>query len=86
MFVKARVLASAKPFQPSLLFVSKAGAFPSKPTYRCSTLVNLIKFFRSNLNKPRYNLGCCYLALPTNIRPGWLSLPGSNTLAFNKHS
>jgi len=27
-----------------------------------------------------------HLALPTNIRPGWKGLPGTNTLAYYKFS
>jgi hypothetical protein len=26
-----------------------------------------------------------FLAFPTNIRPGWKSLPGKNTLAYNEN-
>ena len=28
----------SKPFQPSLIFVGKAGAYPSEQPFRCSTL------------------------------------------------
>ncbi len=29
---------SGKPFQPSLMFADKAGAYPSEETFRCSIL------------------------------------------------
>jgi hypothetical protein len=52
--------------QPSLMFASKAGAYPSVPT--------------------SYNLLIGQApALPTNIRLGCKSLPGTNTLAYCKN-
>jgi hypothetical protein len=53
------VFIPGKPFQLSLMFDSKAGAYPSEA----------IRF----------------LAFPTNIRPGWKSLPRKNTLAYNEN-
>ncbi len=35
---KARALVPGKPFQPSLMFVSKAGASPNEASFICSTL------------------------------------------------
>jgi hypothetical protein len=32
------VFVSGKPFQPSLMFQGKAGAYPSEAPFRCSTL------------------------------------------------
>ena len=34
----ARVLFPGKPFQPSIMFVSKAGAYPTEAPFRCSNL------------------------------------------------
>ncbi len=38
MFNKLECLHLAKPFQPILMFVIKAGAYPSEATFRYSTL------------------------------------------------
>ncbi len=35
----AKMLVPDKPFQPSLMFAGKAGAYPSEAPFRCSTLV-----------------------------------------------
>jgi hypothetical protein len=59
------VLISGEPFQPSITFVKKAGAYPSDLSG-----APLLGRFQ---------------ALPTNIRLGWKSLPGTNTLADYKH-
>jgi hypothetical protein len=53
-----------KPFQPSIMFVSKAGAYPSVRLFGFSTLGQV----------------------PRNIGLDWKGLPGSNTLAYYKHS
>jgi hypothetical protein len=36
--VKTRVFVPGKPLQPSLMFVGKAGAYPSEASFRCSAL------------------------------------------------
>ncbi len=38
MFVKVRVLVPVRPYQPSLMFASNAGAYLSEAPFRCSTL------------------------------------------------
>jgi len=53
------VLISGEPFERSMLFVSKAGAYTSDLSG-----APLLGRFQ---------------ALPTNIRLGWKSLPGTNT-------
>jgi len=35
---EAKVFVPGKPFQPSLMFAGKAGAYPSEASFRCSTL------------------------------------------------
>ncbi len=35
---EARVFVYGKPFQPSLMLVGKAGAYPIEDSFRCSTL------------------------------------------------
>jgi hypothetical protein len=42
---------------------------------KCNVIINCFKTTRlEHLGRP--------LALPTNIRPGWKGLPGTNTLAY----
>jgi hypothetical protein len=36
----ASVFVPGKPFQPSLMFAGKAGAYPSETPFRCSTLAS----------------------------------------------
>ncbi len=36
--IYARAFITNKPFQPSLMFAGKAGAFPSEAPFKCSTL------------------------------------------------
>ncbi len=50
-------------FQPSVMFASNAGTYPSEAHFRLKILGTL-------------------LALPTNIRLGWKSLSGTNTLPY----
>ncbi len=59
-----------KPFQPSLMFAGKAGAYPSEAPFRCSSLGSYPRLW----------------ALPTNIRLGWNGLKGTNTLAYYENS
>jgi hypothetical protein len=59
------VFIPVKPFQPSLMFAGKAGAYPSEALYDAPLQ-----------GRP--------LVLLINIRLGWKSLPGMNTLAYYK--
>jgi hypothetical protein len=40
--LKAKEIVSGKPFQPSLMLVSKVGTYPSEAPFRCSTLGRLL--------------------------------------------
>ncbi len=57
------MLTHSKPFLSCLIFVSKAGAYPSGSPSRCTFLDR-------------------FLALPTNIIPGWKGLPVTKAMAY----
>ena len=70
-----------KPFQPSLMFAGKVGAYTSEALSNtnirkgCKGLprTNTLAFYKSEAPSP------------TNIRLGWKGLPTTNTLAYYKN-
>jgi hypothetical protein len=71
------VFVPGRPFSPSLMFASKARAYPSEATFRCFTPHSP---FSSLLLSPLFSHSLSYLliqswsiilVIPTNIRLGW---------------
>ncbi len=79
-----------KPFQPSLMFVSKVGAWLRGANPRIGAWPTNIKLGwkvflvgkAPSLESAPYNQAP---ALLTNIRLGWKGLPDKNTLAYYEH-
>ncbi len=72
-------------FAPDLIFVSKAGTYPSGAT--SGTPIRGMLIFGGNPEGVYHARKCSthvgeLLPLLTNIRPGWRGLSGSNTLAY----
>jgi hypothetical protein len=65
-----------KPFQPSLMYVINAGAYPRGRPVAVKSFITLAP----------ERLKGRLLALHTIVRLGWKTLPGTNTLAYYGHS